>query len=76
MDPKNYLASIKCFLATGMHRVEYFNPPWLILLKSPKPVKEMQPLRLTSYLDSLSKQWHSGEINPPRDKCVWAKSAS
>jgi uncharacterized membrane protein len=70
MDPKTYLTSIKCLLATGMHRVEYFNPPWLILIKSPKPAEEMPPLRLTSYLDSLSKQWHSDEVVPASDECV------
>jgi uncharacterized membrane protein len=70
MDPKNYLASIQCFLAAGTHRVEYFNPPWLILLKSPKPVEEMPSLRLTYYLGSLAKRWHSEETNPAIDKCV------
>ncbi|MGJ0484891.1 MAG: DUF2079 domain-containing protein [Methylomicrobium sp.] len=73
MDQKNYLTSIKCLLGSGKFRIEYFNPPWLILNKSSAPSDNYKDSSVINYLKVLEKRWEVENIKLNQNSCNWTK---
>ncbi|MGJ0516384.1 MAG: DUF2079 domain-containing protein [Methylomicrobium sp.] len=57
MQPKDYLTAIRCVLDSGSYRIGYFNPPWLLLLKSGGKSSDAQHLLLAAHLNTLENRW-------------------
>jgi uncharacterized membrane protein len=57
MGPKDYLASIRWVLDSGFYRIDYFNPPWLLLLKTTNVSTDTQCPLLIAHLKNLENRW-------------------
>jgi hypothetical protein len=57
MQPKDYLTAIRCVLDSGSYRIGYFNPPWLLLLKSGDKSNDAQHFLLAAHLKTLENRW-------------------
>jgi len=71
MEPKDYLAAVRCVLDSGAYRIGYFNPPWLLFLKSTDAKPATQRPLLAAYLDHLEQRWN---LEPPQStshNCPW-----
>lgn len=71
MEPEEYLTAIQCVLDSGSYRIGYFNPPWLLLLKSTNSSADSQRLLLAAHLKSLENRWSRKIKQITRDRCKW-----
>jgi len=73
MQPNDYLTAIQCVLDSGIYRIGYFNPPWLLLLKTTDSATDSQHLLLANHLKSLESRWHSKSDPITDDVCRWSQ---
>jgi uncharacterized membrane protein len=73
MNQGNYIASIKCLLATQNYQISYFNPPWMVLNKNPGSSAPSNHSIVNDYLERLAKRWEIENTNPLTDKCIWTQ---
>jgi uncharacterized membrane protein len=69
MDPEEYLASVKCLMATGTHQITYFKAPWLVLLRTSRTAADTHLPLLTDYMKALEKRWKIDKIKMSQYPC-------
>jgi len=69
MQPNDYLSAIQCVLDSGIYRIGYFNPPWLLLLKTTDSATESQRHLLADHLKNLANRWRSKSVPLAADAC-------
>jgi len=73
LTPENYLASIKCLLASKEYNIYFFKAPWLILSKNHSPDPKINTETVTLFLNTLEIQWNINKITFNLNECSRTK---